>query len=107
MIIKKHFLMVIIMESKIPFNFYKYEVEIKDNFEIELPKDAKILTVQTQAEIPHIWAMVLADPNQPTEKRFFKVIGTGHQIPNENLTYIGTFQLFGGGFVGHLFERER
>ena len=87
---------------------YKYTIPVEDSFPLELPQGAKILTVQEQHGKPQIWALV--DPENPTETREFCVVGTGHPIDEDEVTldYIGTFQLFGGNFVGHLFEiREK
>lgn len=45
---------------------------------IEMPKDAEILTIQSQYEIPCIWALV--DPDGEKELRHLEVYGTGHDI---------------------------
>ena len=89
---------------------YKYTIPVENSFSLELPRGAKILTVQEQHGKPQIWALV--DPENSTEAREFCVVGTGHPIvddsPKETIDYIGTFQLFGGNFIGHLFEiREK
>lgn len=89
---------------------YKYTIPVENSFSLELPQGAKILTVQEQHGEPQIWALV--DTESPTETRELCVVGTGHTIvddsPPKTLYYIGTFQLFGGNFVGHLFEiREK
>lgn len=84
---------------------FKYLVPVEDRFEVELPFGATVLCVQTQQERPYIWAKVV--PGHETEKRAFRVFGTGHTMPGNGLKYIGTFQLHGGGFIGHLFEEER
>lgn len=81
---------------------YKYGVVLNNYFELELPKDAKILTVQMQHEKPYIWALV--NPAEESEKRFFRVAKTGHPIDESNLQYIGSFQMNGGMLVFHLFE---
>lgn len=83
---------------------YKYQLEVKDYFSIVMPKGASILTVQVQQGIPCIWAIV--DPEQILmETRNFRIFGTGHPIlVSAKNSYIGTFQLQNGGFVGHLFE---
>lgn len=80
---------------------YKYPIPIEDNITIELPEGARVLTVQIQKGKPYIWAKV--DPNAPKIKRYFKLFGTGHQISNTN-KYIGTFQIYEGDLVFHLFE---
>lgn len=84
---------------------YKYTIPVKDYFSLDLPAGAKILTVQAQHGEPQIWALV--DPGQQLKVRHnFRLAGTGHDIKedNDSLIYIGTFQLVGGNFIGHLFE---
>lgn len=82
---------------------YKYPVnQPKGYISIEMPKGAKILTVQVQNEVPCIWALV--DPNAAPEIRCFRIYGTGHMVEHENMPYIGTFQLLEGRLVFHLFE---
>lgn len=84
---------------------YKYPFEVRDDFYIEMPKGASVLTVQVQYGAPCIWAMV--DDGQPVlESHRFRIFGTGHPVdidPTLN-RYVGTFQLLEGQFVGHLFE---
>lgn len=81
---------------------YKYAILAFDVFGLELPIGAKILTVQTQNDLPHIWALV--DPSAEKEIRTFRLAGTGHTIKETNLDYIGTVQIRGGELVFHLFE---
>lgn len=84
---------------------FKYPVPIEDHFTLELPKDAKILTVQTQRSAPHLWAMV--DSETEKEVRYFRLSGTGHPMGEDYLriiNYIGTFQIENGVLVFHLFE---
>ncbi len=78
---------------------WKFPVQNK----IAMPLGAKILSVQVQYGKPCIWAEV--QTTNLIQPRIFKVFGTGHEIPyTENLEYIGTFQLDGGDFLGHLYE---
>jgi len=85
---------------------YKYPIQAGDHIDVEIPKGAEILTVQTQNDQPCIWALV--DERAPTERRMFRLAGTGHPIDNPNsLKYIGTFQLHEGSLVFHLFEYRR
>lgn len=85
---------------------WKYEINKGSYFELELPKDAEILTVQAQNNFPMMWALV----NQEADKevRKFATIGTGHEIPdsiNKVLKkYIGTYQIEDGFYVFHVFE---
>lgn len=103
---------------------YKYSISSKDAptlltagrnkpFNIEMVKDAEILTVQNQAEINEqgipqtvgkIWT--LCNPlEKQTENRVFMIIETGVEFDKtENTKYIGTYQLYGGKIVLHLFE---
>lgn len=90
---------------------YKYAIPAEDSFKILMPKDAKILSVQTQDGMPHFWAEV--NPEAEQEERNFEMFGTGHEISYDmgvERKYIGTFQVtgkrVGGAFlVFHLYER--
>jgi len=76
--------------------------------EIDMPKGAQILDVQTQTGIPCIWALV--DPSQPKQSRSIWVFGTGHKISEgqlKKLDYIGTYQTDIGAYVFHVFEEVR
>lgn len=85
------------------FSIFKYTIPIEDYFTLKLPRGAKILSLQEQYNVPQLWALV--EKNAPIEIRNFRLAGTGHPIEkSENLEFIGTFQLYGGDFVGHLFE---
>lgn len=85
---------------------YKYPLPCMDTFFADLPKGAEILTVQVQNGTAAFWA--ICDLLAEKEFRKFEVVGTGHELRDLNRSadrkYIGTFQLYGGGFVGHLFE---
>jgi hypothetical protein len=84
---------------------WKYPVPASRRGAVEMPKGAKILTVQMQGDDVCMWAMV--DPAAPLERRQFLVVGTGHDIPGADaLTYLGTFQPDEGGspLVFHVFE---
>ena len=83
---------------------FKYHIRIDDYLEIDLPEQAKILTVDTQRGTPYMW--VLCNPELPIITRKFKIAGTGHPIEEEpdNLNHIGTFQLYNGDLIFHVFE---
>jgi hypothetical protein len=84
---------------------WKFQFEVDDNVSIEMPIDAEILTVDTQHEIPCLWALV--DSEKDTIKRKFRIYGTGHPIvENKKEKYIGTFQLYKGDLIYHLFEQS-
>ena len=81
---------------------WKFPLAVGDVSQIAMPEGAEILSVQTQQEQPCLWALV--DPGATLEARSFRLAGTGHPIFEDNIRFIGTFQLSGGSFVGHLFE---
>lgn len=81
---------------------WKYGIEI-GKFDLAVPMGAQILHVNVIGGIAYFWAKV--DPSCENETRVFEVFCTGQPIPNaQGYSYVGTFVLFGGGFVGHLFE---
>jgi len=87
---------------------WKFAISVKDKQAVQMPKEAKILCVQVQREIPCIWALV--DSSIEFEPRIFVTKGTGHAHPDETwktLKYIGSYQLsviHKDSFVGHVFE---
>ena len=86
---------------------WKYSLQVTDEQVIDMPKGASLLTVQVQGEMACLWAIV--EPSMPMEKRTFVVVGTGHEKDFDFfdvLTYIGTFQMVQGAFIGHVFERR-
>lgn len=82
---------------------WKFHVPPLDIFPLFMPQGATVLSVQTQHQQPYIWALV--DSNKPMIIRDFRLVGTGHQITEPGLVFIGTFQTGDGDFIGHLFER--
>jgi hypothetical protein len=81
---------------------YKYPLQPTDKQMIPLPKDAKIIHLDVQRGIPCIWALV--DPDLPLEPIMIYTYGTGHEINEEGLLYIGSYQLLGGDIVFHAFR---
>lgn len=82
---------------------YKYPIQITDRQIVEMPKQAEILCVQVQREVPCLWALVNLDGVMA--KRTILVYGTGHPVPDSTQQkYIGTIQLNGGSLVFHVFE---
>lgn len=90
---------------------WRYEIPIKQCFEIEMPKDARILlspfgSVQIKEGIPCIWVLVNTEEKEKINMKF-RIFGTGEPFPEKakNLFYIGTFQMQGHiTFVWHLFQ---
>jgi hypothetical protein len=84
---------------------YKYPVAIAENFVIEMPLGAEILSFQSQYNTLTLWAAVW--PKSPLVGRKFSTICTGHDIDMDLVKkFIGTAQVLDGGFVFHLFEMK-
>jgi hypothetical protein len=84
---------------------WKYEIPIADEFTLDLPDNAELLTVQVQPmQGVMVWALV--NPEAPKRRRTFHLAGTGHPMEYKphDLRFIGSFQLDGGALVFHLFE---
>jgi hypothetical protein len=92
---------------------YKYTLKPRCSF--DLPQASEILSVGVQCDDIVMWVMM--DPVVQKIKRNFVVYGTGHEIEDENLKFIGTVQMrydpngswpddpgFPNGFVFHVFE---
>ena len=80
---------------------WKYDLLPKDWQSIWMPEGAEMLTVQNQHGDPKLWALV--DPSAPQTERIIRVAGTGHDMKSTG-TYIGTYQMFGGDLMFHVFE---
>lgn len=83
---------------------WKFSIPVTDHFTVEMPLDANVLHVDTQAGHPCIWALV--DPMQDKVPFRFRMVGTGHPVDHDPGAYIGTFQMQGGALVFHLFMED-
>ena len=83
---------------------WKYHVPFKDWFKLSMPDGAEILSVQMQGDLAFIWALV--NPAAPLGHRYFRLAGTGDEIEEDKLSYVGTYQERDGSLVWHLFEME-
>lgn len=82
---------------------YKYSFSVADGFELLIPAQSQFLSLQVQNGVPCIWYRV--DTKFESKIHRYIVVGTGHEInPARWPSFLGTFQLFNGGFVGHVFE---
>jgi hypothetical protein len=87
---------------------YKYLLPPPDEtgeFSLQLPRGARVLSVQVQVEQPVLWALVDLDERMLAPREFY-VVYTGRVLPPGDLEYIGTFQMYGGHIVLHLFEKR-
>ena len=83
---------------------FKYPLEVTDEQTLEMPSGARILTVQTQHNVPCLWALVPIAA--PMMQRRIITHGTEHPVPPTTGEYIGTYQLDGGSLIFHVFEAE-
>lgn len=86
-------------------SIWKYPLQVIGEQLVHMPKGAKVLTVQVQYGEPQIWVQV--DERAITEPRTFTTYGTGessHEGKDPG-RYIGTYQLYNGAAVFHVFER--
>jgi hypothetical protein len=92
------------MEDAMFKTVFKYPLPMRGN-PIQMPKGARVLSLQVQYGDPQLWALV--DPEAPEEPRQFRIFGTGHPMTitgGHTLEFIDTFQLDGGQLVFHVFE---
>jgi hypothetical protein len=88
---------------------WKFPIPIADEFSLDMPAGARLLTVAVQGRVPCLWALV--DPEATRVPREFRLVGTGHRIDSPawlvaRLEYAGTFQMADGALVFHLFARS-
>lgn len=67
---------------------------------LTMPQGAQLLTVHEQDGAPRLWALV--DTDQPEVVRRFEMVGTGHEIKEWPIAYVGTAHL--RALVLHIFE---
>jgi hypothetical protein len=88
----------------VDYRIWKYDLQITDMQQVEMPKGAELLSVANQDGALRLWAKVDADKER--ESRYIEVIGTGNPIPQDmgvDRRFIGTAML--SPFVWHVFER--
>lgn len=85
---------------------WKFPLQYADKSTVAMPKGAKVLCVQSQREVPCVWAIVPDINAEVTQERTFAIYGTGHEHESIGGEYVGTFQLQGGALVFHVFEVE-
>ena len=73
---------------------YKYQLPIKEQFELELPIGAEIIRIDGLEGSIWLWALV--DIKAKTEKRTFYMFKTGGDIPENlgKLKYLGCGSIF-------------
>lgn len=83
---------------------WKFELKVVDIQNIEMPKNAQILSVKMQNEIPVLYALVNTD--NESEERLIEIFGTGHEVMHDTSVsqYIGTFKMRNDKLMFHVFE---
>lgn len=82
---------------------YKYPIQDAPVQTIALPGGAEILCVQVRHNRPFIWALV--NPQAALCKRRIFVFATGEPLDDSRPgKYIGTYQLYAGKVIFHLYE---
>lgn len=82
---------------------YKYQVELAPEFSLSLKENFSILCLQVQNDVPYLWIEVSPAADQMTVEFSLRV--TGKQFDQgDDETYVGSFLLNEGAFVGHLYH---
>ena len=80
----------------------KHEIPTASEFTLPLHEGSKLLKLDVVNEKVYIWA--LEDESKPKRGVKFRVAMTGEELNLDLfMLYIGTFILYNGSFVGHLF----
>lgn len=82
---------------------WKFPLHLTDRQCVSMPIGAKILSAQVQHGAVTLWAMC-DESRQDKRLRTILVIGTGHPVPDDCGSFLGTVQFSGGGLVFHVFE---
>lgn len=75
---------------------WKFPLGVDDEQWVPMPLGAQPVHVHAQGDVPCLWAVV--DPDAP------RVVthGTGHVYDDTGLTYVGSYHILRGSFVGHV-----
>lgn len=80
----------------------KHEIPASSEFTLPLHEGSCLLKLAVINEKAYIW--VQEDESKVQRDVKFRLVGTGEEIRfNPSIMYIGTFILYNGSFVGHLF----
>jgi hypothetical protein len=81
------------------FELFEMTAAVVPHRVISIPADARLVAVAMQG--PRIFGWFVVDPSAPSEPRAYRVLGTGHDVPEDG-THVGS--VFDGPFVWHVFE---
>ncbi len=80
-----------------------WKFKLEQETELDMPAGAEVLCVRGQGDGIFLWALV--NPENLKEKRCFVSLGTGHDVLDIPLKFVGTAFLEHGPLVIHIFER--
>jgi len=85
---------------------YKYEILPVDEFVLDLPLGAKLLSVAEQNNKMVLYAMVI--PELRLKPLKIRVIGTGNPMPDgmSEFEFLGTVKLHNGKLMFHIFYQR-
>jgi len=82
---------------------YKYALNVENKQILKLPLGSKILSTAFQEDTLCIWALVDKDEDFLESYKIY-IYGTGHDIGNIYVSFIGT--VFTGNLVFHVFSEK-
>ena len=83
---------------------WKFPLKIERHQMVVMPKGSVLLDMQDQDGVLTLWASVPIDRgiHPDSVERDLSIIGTGHDLPSGQQTYVATAQQ--GPYVWHLFD---
>lgn len=86
---------------------YRFDLPTKDLVEVVARKGARLLpyVASSDRERGGFTAWAIVDTEEPTANYLLRVYGTGHSLPDDTGTYLGTYTVpaYGGPLVFHVF----
>lgn len=82
---------------------HKFTLLVTDEQVVPVKGLVKLLAVQVQHGAPQLWAVVDAAEDAPVTPVRLLTVGTGGPVTADVGKHLGTYQLYGGSFVGHVF----
>lgn len=90
------------IKSEMNRSIWKFPIPIEYRIGVSMPLGSEILSADFQNTVLCIWALV--DVDAATSLRWFRLVGTGHPLPEQDgleLKFVATVQL--GSLVFHVF----
>ena len=82
---------------------WKFYLGVGPETTVTLPKGAQVLSVGTQDELIHMWAIV--DPDAARIEKNFHIVSTGEPCEHvRGMKFCGMAMMHGGSLIFHIFE---